>query len=678
MKKIIVLISFFLMLSTCFMQNANAVGTLGLIATSPDYTQTMKTVVADDYYVYAGGSNINTVTKYNKNTLDVLGTTASIGGSVSAITEDTTSLYVCGFSNKVYQISKSTLATTASSAALAASYSCLSDDATYVYVGSDAGTRVYKLFKSNMTQQTVTADLTVSVYSVCDDANYVYAGGNGKLWQFYKGNMTTKVNKAVNSVYSITQDLLYVYTGDSAGNIKQYWKSNMTEKQTVAYGGIVYGVSIDDTCIFAGGATTVKARQYYISNFTLIAESASYGGTINAVANDDDNIYVCGATTRKVYSYLKEYVAPSTNGSSSYIEGSLYVCFFDSKTGTPLNYYRNSWTGTKYDSYLQGGMSIISHLGTGNYTNVASDWFIGYSSTIGGYSPEQCNDNYWTVWLNDGGNNTINVYGSSGGNIKGVVDGSPVVWREYWDYNTVLYDGESISVFLIRVDAIDDINVIEDKVDEYNDTFGDFFIEFYNYEEGCEYRIGYNPIFIYQLNDTLFNDTDGYIWRLYDANAMKRAEGKITFHNGSVFGVITVDYWSFFETGEYYVMLFNIDSDGIMNELLYTSTSITVCDKAGSSTIVIDFSTIPTMFKLLVSLLIIITLTITPYALASFINRGNVEIKMPGLVYIAFFFLGIAVSVLLGLLDAWIFVIIFFGIIITIALLWLRGQSEGE
>jgi positive regulator of sigma E activity len=60
------------------------------------------------------------------------------------------------------------------------------------------------------------------------------------------------------------------------------------------------------------------------------------------------------------------------------------------------------------------------------------------------------------------------------------------------------------------------------------------------------------------------------------------------------------------------------------------------------------------------------------------IGRGtDNHIELPNLVYIAFFFVGIAVSIMLGFLDAWVFFIIFFGLILTFVILWIRGQSQG-
>lgn len=355
MKKILVLISIFLMISVCFMNISDATASLNLLAQSPDYTQTMTTVCVDNYYVYAGGSNINTVTKYDKNTLGILGVTSSIGGSVACVIDDNSYLYVCGFNNKVSKISKSSLGISAQSPALASTYSSLSDDETYLYVGSDANTRVYQLFKSDMTQKAVTSDLSVAIYSVTNDENYVYAGGNGKLWQFYISNMTTKTTLSVSSPYSISQDTLYLYTGDSSGNIKQYWKSNMTEKQRVSYGGIVYGISIDADCLYGAGASTEVIRQYYLTNFTLIANSSNYGGTINAITNNEDSIYICGATTRKVNKYLKSYITPTTPSGENETYNSIYFKFYDITTNNIIH-----WKGAIVDN---------SEMGILDYTN---------------------------------------------------------------------------------------------------------------------------------------------------------------------------------------------------------------------------------------------------------------------------------------------------------------------
>lgn len=91
------------------------------------------------------------------------------------------------------------------------------------------------------------------------------------------------------------------------------------------------------------------------------------------------------------------------------------------------------------------------------------------------------------------------------------------------------------------------------------------------------------------------------------------------------------------------------------------------------------FSTLPIFYKVLIALVIIIVLSITPFALGVFLAKANMSFKLPELLYVSFFFLGIIVTVFMGLLDAWVFFVVLFALIITFAILWLqRGLRSGE
>lgn len=91
---------------------------------------------------------------------------------------------------------------------------------------------------------------------------------------------------------------------------------------------------------------------------------------------------------------------------------------------------------------------------------------------------------------------------------------------------------------------------------------------------------------------------------------------------------------------------------------------------------IFDLSKLPILIKVLVTLVLTIVLTITPLMMSFLISRGNIEIHIPSLVYVIFFFLGLIVSAMLGIFDIAYMFIILFGLILVIVLLWLRGRTN--
>lgn len=99
-------------------------------------------------------------------------------------------------------------------------------------------------------------------------------------------------------------------------------------------------------------------------------------------------------------------------------------------------------------------------------------------------------------------------------------------------------------------------------------------------------------------------------------------------------------------------------------------------EKEGGTNNLFNFGNLPPFIKIICALVIIIAMTITPMMLGYFLSRGNISINIPSLVYIAFFFIGVVASIMIGFLDIWVLFVIMFGLVLTFAILWIRKGSE--
>jgi hypothetical protein len=352
-KKSISFLFFFLLLSSSFVlvvDNIPAITNtdITLLLQSPSFTQTLQKVVSDGTYVFSGGSNINYVYRYYISDMTKKDQSASTGGSILNIVQDSTYIYASSFSNKIYKFNKATLATVCSSASITPHQGLCADDATYVYAGGGT-TRVYGFDKTDLSTDLTSADLSQAVYSVCVDSTYVYAGSNGKIWKFYRNNLTTVTSASYGAIYALEENGDYLYAGRSTDTIYEVYKSNLSTHKSVSYGGAVWDIDFnaDKTSIFAVGATTTKIVEYLISDFSILSESSSYGGIIYGVDCYTNFVFCCGATTQKVNKY---YVTDSISIDITNYDGDVNVdtsvnVIFDvsnyyNLTGT-MNYFIN-------------------------------------------------------------------------------------------------------------------------------------------------------------------------------------------------------------------------------------------------------------------------------------------------------------------------------------------------
>ena len=230
----------------------------------------------------------------------------------------------------------------------------------------------------------------------------------------------------------------------------------------------------------------------------------------------------------------------------------------------------------------------------------------------------------------------------------------------------------------------------------YTAKFGNDFIQFLYYNEGCHYGLDYNtrPIIIYNLSATyLETNSRCFIMEMYkvgNASAVYWKNIDIPDSDTFIQNIEECTDYTFTEIGQYYIKLYNTSNFCSNKETIVgnggnPSMTIAVCDKTSNPPSssgdniggigTFDFSGLPDFFKLIAALFIIIVLTITPYALALLLSKGNIQVQMPSLIYVAFFFIGVVASIMLGFLDSWVIIIILIGLIITFAILWLQGRN---
>jgi len=243
-------------------------------------------------------------------------------------------------------------------------------------------------------------------------------------------------------------------------------------------------------------------------------------------------------------------------------------------------------------------------------------------------------------------------------------------------------------------------------IDIFDDKFGNAttggdthkgYIEFAVWDQECDYRVGDSPSIVYNLSGFIGDDTTKRC--LYRIWQIGNGTDNLLVFNDYIdisddwrrgYRDLT-DRFAFSSSGSYYIMVYNTTDEGnTLSEFIDISLTISVCNIPGSGYIPgqtgplpdpFDFSDIPVLFKVIISLFIIIILTISPYFFASMINKGRVQIQMPSLVYVAFFFIGVVASIMLGFLEIWVFFVILVGLILTIVVFWLQGKdisSGGE
>lgn len=93
-----------------------------------------------------------------------------------------------------------------------------------------------------------------------------------------------------------------------------------------------------------------------------------------------------------------------------------------------------------------------------------------------------------------------------------------------------------------------------------------------------------------------------------------------------------------------------------------------------------SFATIPVLFKILISIVIILVTTLSPLAFGIFLTKKThiTELKIPHLLYVGFFMFGMSICVGMGIMDiAYIFAVLFVIAMISI-IVWVKEKQGAE
>jgi len=264
-----------------------------------NHTGTIWEVLTDDGYLYVATDNpANRVYKYDLATLTEQGN-YSYGDYIYAMDQDDEYIYAGGSwaVGTVHQIWKSNMTKKGETPAYSdwSNIRSITIDNDYIYVAGDVTRTVKQYQKSDLSHVDTTANFGSDIYDVELDDTYVYACGGKQSWstggevrQYWKSNMTMKASLAGLSggiSRAIAIDDTHVYVGGVENGLNRIWKSNITEKDnSSSYGGAIYALHIHGDYIYVGGGTTNRVYRYYLSNMTKKDESDSYGGTIYGIA----------------------------------------------------------------------------------------------------------------------------------------------------------------------------------------------------------------------------------------------------------------------------------------------------------------------------------------------------------------------------------------------------------
>jgi hypothetical protein len=425
------------------------------------------------------------------------------------------------------------------------------------------------------------------------------------------------------------------YTPICSGGLGLYTQMSYTE----TIGGTV--IPWYPSPIIIGGSSTTYPSKYIEHEFPYTWSGTIYGvdlpvniNQLTYVSNDTNDYWL---TINGIPSFgHPDYILPTTGGE--------YVLRWIYETGITFTHEKPLFA-FYCDSHTIG---------------LSKDWYwygVGISYTSIGSSLTH-NDNVWYA------DNFFNGY---------VPDSGDISMCYYVTTDTTKQGEEGLS----------DIELIN-----YTGLYGYMFIEFYENTFSCYHGIGSNPHIMYYLNDTYLEaDSPFYRYQIMQVGTnIAVYDGLISMTGTHKDAKLRIMDYKFTQKGQYYIVLYNTTDYGtVLGSELYYSQVITVCDVGLGDPVTdtdtggmigLDFSGIPIFFKVIIALLIIVVLTICPYFLVVMIGRGtDNHIELPALVYVAFFFIGVVASVMLGFLEAWVFFVIFFGLILTLAIFWIRGKS---
>lgn len=485
---------------------------------------------------------------------------------------------------------------------------------------------------------------------------------------------------------------------------------------------------------YTAGVNPLNSVYYYLlnsTNSTLKSCEWQWNGIDEFDIQDITQIYIYTTGTSATYTYFDDFIFFSESGSSggsSYYDMSSYNKYCGGSSGSyaqipygnkyieidfknPVTYNTNITgvdLGLSIDQWNQVSSSLsdyslkINGLNKGNPTVSLPDPNNPYQIIIRWYFPSfpvslesgeypllefRCNafvtysgKNYYWYGVNAGNNlpNIISYYHNNDGFFDGIADGT-IYTLDF--YPCFYYESNNQSMVKPSIPAVD---LIDYKTIYGNPAYNYSFIEFQDNENPCKYHVGDNPRIMYYLTNEYYGEDSFYTYRI-----KKTLSNQIIYNDiitipessNNISAYYTIPDVVFPSEGSYYIILYSTDGYGAeINETICISNiPVVVCpDNTPSGGLSdLDFSSIPIVFKVLISIVIIIVLTMTPYLLAVMISKTNIEVKIPELVYVSFFFFGMIISIVLGFLDAWVIFVVLLGIILTFAVFWIKGKEVG-
>jgi len=232
--------------------------------------------------------------------------------------------------------------------------------------------------------------------------------------------------------------------------------------------------------------------------------------------------------------------------------------------------------------------------------------------------------------------------------------------------------------------------ILPDELDNYTDVYGDFFIQFINTDD-CYYKVGDKPTLVYNVSDDYFNYDSIYFVDIVNVNTgAVMYSTAISFAGDGRSGFIYVGN-AFTDDGYYQVRLYNVTNESglfgggylVNNKLVNSSVVIHVCEKTGTSGQTGGeggWYGLPYWTPYLLGVFLTLFITMSPLIIALYITRKSKHKelpKIPALLYVGFFFMGLVISVQMTFLPFWLPFVILFGMIVYFAVQWLYGK-KGE
>jgi hypothetical protein len=173
--------------------------------------------------------------------------------------------------------------------------------------------------QSNMAFVSNSSSYLNTITTVATNNGFVYVGGfftgaNRGVSKYHESNLVLSGNTGnylasqVIQIITTNDGFLYVtgsdisFAGGSGGDIKKYNESTLSLSSNSAfYGGVVYGLDVNNSFVYAGGGSVRTIKRYHESNLAFVNNSVSFGGDIRKIVINNGFVYAAGETTDGSY-----------------------------------------------------------------------------------------------------------------------------------------------------------------------------------------------------------------------------------------------------------------------------------------------------------------------------------------------------------------------------------------